>query len=132
MSDREEAREMLAVAERDLRTLRALLSAEDAPDESIGQFAQAVIEKSLKAWICELGIIYPLTHSLKHLVAILDAEGQPVSDLADLDFLTPFAMEARYALGGFGHLVADRPAILARVEAVFDRASARIAEGDIE
>jgi HEPN domain-containing protein len=49
MNDLEHAREILEVARRDLRALRAMNDAESFPDEIFGFHAQQAVEKALKA-----------------------------------------------------------------------------------
>ena len=126
MSDHDEAVEMLNVAARDVRGLKAMLDAEVFADELFGFMAQQAVEKCLKAWLCEIGEIYPRTHSLAQLVTLLADRGEDVGDLIDFDEFTPFAGALRYARSELGGIVGDRGDVIVRVEVVFAHVSQRI------
>ena len=49
MSDRDQAIDLLRVAERDLRALRSMLDTQAFADQVFGFLAQQALEKSLKA-----------------------------------------------------------------------------------
>jgi HEPN domain-containing protein len=133
MSDHDEAVEMLNVAARDVRGLEAMLDAEVFADELFGFMAQQAVEKCLKAWLCEIGEIYPRTHSIAELVTLLADRGQDVGELIDFDDFTPFAGALRYARCELGGIVEDRPDVIQRVEVVFAQVRQRILpEGALE
>lgn len=122
MSDREQAEELLEIAERDLRALRGMLDAPVFADEVFGFLAQQAIEESLKAWLCVLGRTYPLTHDLTHLLSLLDDAGEDVLDLWDVAGFNPFAVGLRYSSLSANDKPLDRGGAIARVEAVLKRA----------
>jgi HEPN domain-containing protein len=62
MSDIKQAGAMLRMANRDLTALRGMGDASVFADEIFGFHAQQTVEKSLKAWMCALGLNYPFTH----------------------------------------------------------------------
>ena len=69
MSDLDHARELLALARRDLQAMRGML--DDAgrffADAIFGFHAQQAVEKAMRAEAAGCGIYYPLTHQLKPL-----------------------------------------------------------------
>lgn len=114
MSPAEDARLLLAIVRRHLRSLR--LSLDPAyPDEDWGFTAQQALEKLLKAWIVLADRQPPRVHDLEDLAALA---GQPVDPL--LLELQVFAVEARYEEGPFP-LPAPRGELLMLVEAALAR-----------
>jgi HEPN domain-containing protein len=59
--------------------------------------AQQAAEKAFKAVCLAKGIEIPRTHSLVHLMDILEAEGMEIPiDIKDADILTQYAVQSRY------------------------------------
>ncbi len=121
MSDREQARELLHVAERDLRALKGMVDVEVFADEVFGFLAQQAVEKLLKAWLCYLGQTYPFTHDLSLLLSRLEDANQEVEDYWDLVEFNPFAVELRYSTSGLGEPSLDRDDMIGQVAAVIER-----------
>ena len=94
--DLNQARLLLAMADRDLQMLALARDPDDASDESFGFHVQQAVEKCLKAWIALLGQEYPLTHELDALVGRIRPHDDRVADFADLARFSPFAVTFRY------------------------------------
>jgi len=129
MSDLEHAREMLAIARRDLRALTGMKDSETFADEVFGFQAQQVVEKALKAWLSLKGVAYPWTHDLEVLLKLVKSTHELVPAFLDslLD-LTDFAVEFRYEfmeqVGG----PLDRDKLIQQVTAVIQHVEERISE----
>lgn len=85
------ARQLLALATRDLRALKGMTDSEVFAYEIFGFQAQQAVEKALKSWIAACGGEYPFTHDLALLMeglARLDCDVAPFADLADLGVFT--------------------------------------------
>ena len=100
MSDIDEARRMIGIAGRDLRTLKGMAADVDAfPDEAFGFFAQQAVEKALKAWLALAEGRYPRTHDLGDLFGRLQAAGRAVPErFLDLTDVVDFAVQYRYSV----------------------------------
>ena len=91
------ARRFLALADRDIKTLRLLVSAPDSDEEAIGFHAQQAVEKCLKAVLSLHAIPFRKTHDLGELVDVLRDQRKAVPPNAEaLDALNPFAVTFRY------------------------------------
>ena len=100
MSDGERVlavREWLAVAEGDLRSAEALLSASGVPAWSAAFHVQQCAEKYLKALLTARGIGFSKTHDIADLIARLPAGERPLVDPAIVADLTAYAVGGRYA-----------------------------------
>lgn len=106
MSDIKQAQSMLRMAHRDLCALRGMQNAEVFADEIFGFHVQQAVEKSLKAWMCAVGITYPFTHQISRLLVLLRDAGAEVDAFWWLDEFTIYAHQARYEEG---HAAADAP-----------------------
>jgi HEPN domain-containing protein len=106
MTDIKQADAMLRLALRDLTALRGMRDATVFADEIFGFHAQQAVEKSLKAWMCALGLTYPFTHHINRLLVLLKEAGGDVEAFWGLDEFTVYAYQARYEEG---HLEADAP-----------------------
>ena len=106
MSDIKQAQAMLRMAHRDLNALRGMQNAEVFADEIFGFHVQQAVEKSLKAWMCTVGITYPFTHQISRLLVLLRDAGAEVDAFWWLDEFTIYAHQARYEEG---HVAADAP-----------------------
>ena len=96
MSDTEEARELLVMARKDLKAIRAMGDNPEFDDEIFGFHAQQAIEKSLKAWMVLLDLEYPLKHNLTALLATIENHGVDVSRFRALAKYTAFGVQFRY------------------------------------
>lgn len=106
MSDIKQAQAMLRMAHRDLSALKGMQNIEVFADEIFGFHVQQAVEKSLKAWMCALGITYPFTHQISRLLVLLRDFGAEVDAFWWLDEFTIYAHQARYEEG---HAAADAP-----------------------
>lgn len=97
MSDINQARNLLGIAQRDLRALAGMLDADIFVDEIFGFHVQQAVEKLLKAWLSALGQVYPLTHNLDVLLQLLEDLDCDVSEYRQLADFAPFAVQLRYA-----------------------------------
>lgn len=114
MSPAEDARLLLAIVQRHLRSLRIGLDPA-YPEEDWGFTAQQALEKLLKAWIVLADRQPPRAHDLEDLAALAGLS----LDQALLA-LQVFAVEARYEEGPFP-LPAARADLLAALEALLRR-----------
>lgn len=97
MSDLEQARNLLRMAEKDCRALRGMEDTEVFSAEIFGFHVQQAVEKALKAWLCCLGAAFPKTHDLDELGTLLEDAGQHIPEsLAGLLDFTDFAVAFRY------------------------------------
>lgn len=88
-ADLHEFRDLVAVAQAELKAMGAMLDGEVVADAFFGFHAQQVAEKLLKAWIAMLGLKYPVTQNLARLEAVLNDAGADTSAFSDLCELTP-------------------------------------------
>ena len=111
---------LLEKAAQDEAALGALLQHDATAPEVLGFHAQQATEKLLKAAIKAVGMEFPLTHRLSALCDILRDAGVAVPQAAaDLEDLTPFAVEFRYdALPQEGSVVLDPDACRTRLAAL--------------
>jgi HEPN domain-containing protein len=95
---KEYSKELLSIAEEDLKTAKVLLDAKIRRKENTLFHIEQTIEKSLKAVLCQLEIPVPLSHELSILVDRLPKGIEPpmAEDLFDL---TQFATIRRYEEG---------------------------------
>ena len=99
MSGVEHAREMVILAQRDLKALQGMLDADTFADEIFGFHAQQAVEKALKAWLTIVGVEYPRTHDLEELLELLEEHAEPILEaFYDLVDLTDFAVQFRYRI----------------------------------
>ena len=87
----------LSKASQDELILDKLLDDSDIADEVWGFHAQQAAEKLLKALLSFHSIRFRKTHDIAELMDILIDQGFPLPDtLAEINTLTPFAVEYRY------------------------------------
>ena len=123
MSDRDFARTLLAMAEKDVLALHGMLDDKIFADEIFGFHAQQAIEKCLKAWIAALDIEFPLTHDISLLLTVLEEQNVPIADFWDLVEFTAFAVQFRYA--AFENTAPlNRTDILTKVDTLFSHVQA--------
>ena len=95
------ARELLKVAEGDLRTAEVLMKHPGGRPENLFFHIQQAVEKAIKAALCHRGLPVPLTHDLGALMAMLP-EGVPLPPNSKaLLPLTEFASIRRYEEGKY-------------------------------
>jgi HEPN domain-containing protein len=95
-SDKDHARQLLDMANKDHSALSHMVDSANFSDEVFGFHAQQTIEKALKAWIAVRGLVYPKSHDVSALVKILRDDGQDLSKFPDLEDYTVFAVQYRY------------------------------------
>ncbi len=121
MSDPKCARLLLKAAETDLRALRAMRDDDAFTDEIAGFHAQQDAEKLFKAWIAMHGLVFPLTHDLEALLAILKDHEADADCFRDLLLLNPYAVRLRYEGISEGALPLDRERLVSRLGALLAR-----------
>lgn len=99
MADLEHARSMLRMAHKDFNALVGMQGNPLFADEIFGFHTQQAVEKALKAWLCARDVIYPMTHELTRLLALLENQGAEVEKFWPLVQYTIFAVQARYEEG---------------------------------
>lgn len=121
MSAIDHARTLHRMAGKDLKALKAMTNADAFDDEIFGFHAQQAVEKSLKAWIAALGGTFGFTHDLRMLLLTLRDLGCEIEPLRALIRLNVYAVQFRYEpVESFSGDI-DRPALIARVEALHDQ-----------
>lgn len=91
------ARRLLALAERDIISFRALASHPEVDISATGFFAQQAVEKCLKAVAEYHGIVFRKTHDVDELVDLLLQHQVAMPFPADqFSILNPFAVILRY------------------------------------
>ena len=91
------SQEWLVRAEHDLRVARYLLTMPDPPSESVGFHAQQCAEKALKGFLTFHRVPFERRHDLNYLIDLcLSVDGDFERFRADVDELTPYAVEFRY------------------------------------
>ena len=92
----EQAKQFLHKAGQDITVLTKLQNDPDIAPEILGFHAQQATEKLLKAVLANQIIVFPYTHRISELMDLLDDHQLPLpAELAELRFLTPFAVEYR-------------------------------------
>lgn len=130
MSDREHARNLLTICRTELRALRAMLDPAVFGCELFGFHCQQVVEKALKACLAAHGLVYPRTHDLTLLFDLAADSGTDLSEFADLDWLTPFAVRWRYDVEPVGELSLDRAELVSRVEGLVSCVASLVDQAD--
>jgi HEPN domain-containing protein len=115
MSDLDHARQMLAIAQRDLKALGGMLDSDIFAYEIFGFHAQQTAEKALKAWIAALDGSYWFTHDLGLLLDTLKGLGAECAEFSDLPDLTIFAVHFRYDDAGDDCGFPEREEVLEKV-----------------
>jgi len=100
--EREEAQRLLRAARSDLRAVKALAGDSEQENDVVGFHAQQAVEKALKAVLAAGGTEVPYTHDVSFM---LDAAGvyevAIPREVADAEWLTPWAVAMRYGGGDF-------------------------------
>ncbi len=92
----EEVAAWIAKAESDLKNIKLVLPAEDAPFDTVYFHAQQAAEKYLKALLVFYGIPIRKTHDLYELLIMLPSSSSVPAEVGDLSDLTDAAVAARY------------------------------------
>ena len=87
---------LLRIAFIDLETAEASSNPCVFREGAWGFWLQQAVEKALKAWLLQLGGDPPLTHDLRRLLLLLEAERVATADLGPLAQLTVYAVQFRY------------------------------------
>ncbi len=91
------AQRLLALAERDITSFRALATHPEVDISATGFFAQQVVEKCLKAVAEYRGIVFRRTHDVDELVDLLLQHKVVMPFPSDqFSILNPFAVILRY------------------------------------
>ncbi|MBM3476318.1 MAG: HEPN domain-containing protein [Armatimonadetes bacterium] len=96
MIDLDHARELLELAEEDLRTVCGMADATVFAERAFCLHAQQATEKALKAWLTLRGRPYPFIHDLLRLMRLLAEMGEGTSAYEHLAWLTLYAGGFRY------------------------------------
>jgi HEPN domain-containing protein len=97
MRQHEQALLYLKKAVEDEVLLDEVLASPRVSDTVIGFHCQQAAEKLLKALLSNLMVRFRRTHDLRELMDLLTDSGHTLPEaLADLDILTPYAVEFRY------------------------------------
>ncbi len=99
MADLEHACSMLRMAHKDFNALLGMRENPLFADEIFGFHIQQAAEKALKAWLSTCDVVYPITHELTRLLALLESQGAEVEKFWSLVQYTMFAVQARYEEG---------------------------------
>ncbi len=100
MSPQDPTGDLLALAQEDLSSARALVAAEGIFERPVGFHAQQAVEKALKAALAARGAEFPFTHDIALLIELCEDHGLELPpDLQGADRLTPYAATVRYGLG---------------------------------
>ncbi len=84
----------IANAEKDLKWAKKMLEEGDYDYSSF--HSQQAAEKALKALLIALRYQPPKTHSIEHLLNLIEKEGISVGEVEEAASLTDYAVEARY------------------------------------
>lgn len=110
---------LLSRARDDAYVVEQLAHDRAAPDWIIGFHAQQAVEKAIKAVLANANVVFPRTHNIAMLLALLQQIGvQPPKESTLLERLTPFGIAARYDSGLDQSFALDRDAALAEIIAV--------------
>ena len=88
----------MRIAIADLETAEASSDPAVFREGAWGFWLQQAVEKALKAWHLQLGGDPPLTHDLRRLLLLLEAEGVATADLEPLAQLTVSSMPCSSAM----------------------------------
>lgn len=130
MTDLDHGRQLLRLAQRDLKALRGMTDSETFADEIFGFHAQQSVEKCLKGWLATRGVEYPKTHDLRALLALLKEQGVDVEDLWDVVEYNFFAVQFRYEAFDQIEEPLDRSAVIARVADLVQRVDSLLSDSE--
>jgi len=121
MGDHESGRRLVLMAQKDFQAMTGMGHVEVFSDEVFGFHAQQAVEKSLKAWLVLNGKEYPLTHSLRVLMAELTQTGEDMEPLMDLVELNAYAVQYRYDSIEPDEVPLDRAEMVKKVGALVNK-----------
>ncbi len=116
MLEIDDARELLAAADRDLSALRGMEDTTVFADEIAGFHAQQAAEKFFKVWLILQGVEYPRTHSLAQLIGLIERRDNSVAMFRELNEYTPYAVQFRYDAMEMDLELLDRQQAVQRLE----------------
>jgi len=129
MRDLEQARLMVAMANKEVKALTGMMDEAVFATEIFGFHAQQAVEKTLKAWLALTGVEYPRPHDLQALFDMLAEGPQHIPpSFRRLEFLTDFAVQFRYTAFEDLSLDLDRGTVTRQAAALIDHL-ARLIEG---
>jgi HEPN domain-containing protein len=126
MSDLEHARLMLAMAEKDLKAIKAMLDTAAFSDEIFGFHAQQAVEKALKSWLSAIGVKYPRIHDLEQLMELLKERVSFPTTLVELKELTDYGVIFRYEMVEKFLEPLDRKNLTDKIQALHDEISRQL------
>jgi len=127
MSDLDHARMMLRMARMDLKAMAGMADPDVFGGEVFGFHAEQAVEKATKAWLSFLGVPYPKTHDLAVLIAMLEDQGESISDdVRSLVDLTDFAVQYRYEAFEDLEETLDRENTLLQVTSLVEHVECRL------
>ena len=130
MIDLEEARVLLAAADRDLSALRGMTDPLVFADEIAGFHAQQASEKYFKAWLVLLGESYPYTHNLARLLRLLQEKETTAARFRELNEYTAYAVQLRYEAFESEAVPIDRQEAVRRLEALRRQVRQRLPDAE--
>ena len=95
-SNKDHALLLLELAGKDHKALANMRDGEVFEEEIFGFHAQQAIEKTLKAWIAVMGLVYPKSHDVSVLTTILEGVGADLSEFPGLEDFSIYAVQYRY------------------------------------
>jgi HEPN domain-containing protein len=130
MSELDRARDVLAMADKDLAALGGMLDAQVFATEVFGFHAQQAIEKALKTWVLILGSDYRLTHNIITLLdQIADSEGD-ADRFWGLAKYNAFAVQFRYEEFGESGDGLDRATVVSEVSELVEHVRSLLADSE--
>jgi len=96
-SKRDYVKDWFAKAANDLKIARREMEARDAASDAVCFHFQQAAEKVLKAWLVWHDVQYKPTHNIEVLLAACEKIDPDFRQLRDVEALTPYAVEIRYA-----------------------------------
>lgn len=119
MSNLQQAKQLLKIAQRNLKALSGMMDSQTFADEIFGFHTQQAAEKILKAWLAAIGEVYPFTHDLGVLLQQLEQGDCDVEPYWDLLEYNVFAVQLRYDAIGSEDLPIARESALAQVQSLY-------------
>ena len=130
MSELDRARDMLAMADKDLNALKGMLDPKVFATEVFGFHAQQAIEKALKAWVVLLGSDYRLTHNIITLLDQVADSGGDADSFWGLAKYNAFAVQFRYEEFGQSTEEFDRPTVVCEASRLVEHVRSLLAESE--
>ncbi len=94
----EYAQELLRIAQSDFQSGSILQKARAGRAENLAYFAEQVVEKALKAYLCHKLVPFPATHDIRQLLSLMESHGTPPHG-DNLGELTIYGTVRRYEEG---------------------------------